>query len=228
MPRSENTTSSSVSTGPENWQRENLAWLAGLLEGEGCFLLTFKKNKNGTGYPCFCVSMNMNDEDVVMRAANIVGFGNYSGPWLQYNPKHKPFYRWSVVKRDYVYALLVAIYPFMGSRRKAKIETILRTYREYEQRRWKHGTRQGYEGHGCRCAECCLANTKRHRLRRGSEPRNMLTYTVAGQTLSSTEWERRTGISRSVLRARRLRGWSDEAAVNTPVRYKQILIQDKP
>lgn len=31
---------------------------------------------------------------------------------------------------------------------------------------WKHGTRQGYERHKCKCELCTKANTLRHRLRR--------------------------------------------------------------
>lgn len=33
-------------------------------------------------------------------------------------------------------------------------------------REWKHGTRQGYEFHKCRCDECRESNNKRHRERR--------------------------------------------------------------
>jgi hypothetical protein len=31
---------------------------------------------------------------------------------------------------------------------------------------WRHGTRQGYEKHKCKCVECRAANTARHRDRR--------------------------------------------------------------
>lgn len=33
-------------------------------------------------------------------------------------------------------------------------------------RTWRHGTRAGYEGHGCRCELCRQANAERHRLQR--------------------------------------------------------------
>ena len=33
-------------------------------------------------------------------------------------------------------------------------------------RGWEHGTRAGYEGHGCRCDKCRTANASRHRVRR--------------------------------------------------------------
>ena len=32
--------------------------------------------------------------------------------------------------------------------------------------RWRHGTRAGYEYHGCRCNECKASNTARHKARR--------------------------------------------------------------
>ena len=35
-------------------------------------------------------------------------------------------------------------------------------------RQWKHGTRQGYEFHKCKCNECKEANNKRHRDRRAA------------------------------------------------------------
>lgn len=31
---------------------------------------------------------------------------------------------------------------------------------------WRHGTRQGYEKHKCKCADCRASNAERHRLRR--------------------------------------------------------------
>jgi hypothetical protein len=31
---------------------------------------------------------------------------------------------------------------------------------------WKHGTRAGYEGHGCRCEKCKQSNNARHRSQR--------------------------------------------------------------
>lgn len=33
---------------------------------------------------------------------------------------------------------------------------------------WRHGTRQGYEVHACRCSKCKKSNTLRHRIRRAA------------------------------------------------------------
>lgn len=45
------------------WQREDLAWVAGILEGEGCFI---NAEQRGRLYPRVIVEMT--DEDVVQRA----------------------------------------------------------------------------------------------------------------------------------------------------------------
>lgn len=37
---------------------------------------------------------------------------------------------------------------------------------------WAHGTRQGYEKHGCRCFECRASNAMRHRLARSKKQTN--------------------------------------------------------
>ena len=51
--------------------------------------------------------------------------------------------------------------------------------------------------------------------------RSTLAITYDGETLSSEEWSRRTGIPACTIRRRLEHGWSDEAAVATPVRRKQ-------
>ncbi len=47
-------------------------------------------------------------------------------------------------------------------RRGLPIERVL----EPKLRQWKHGTRQAYEVHKCKCEECRAANTARHKQRR--------------------------------------------------------------
>lgn len=153
-----------------HWNRVELAWLAGLLEGEGAFMV-IPKRYQGRGirsrgsYPSFRVSLNMTDGDVVYHAASVAGMGNVIGPFMRGNPKHSPMFRWNVNKRRHIYALLVAIYPYMGQRRGAKIMDILRTFNSSGRAGWSHGTRQGYEV-GCRCRPCKDKHAERFRLRR--------------------------------------------------------------
>jgi hypothetical protein len=47
--------------------------------------------------------------------------------------------------------------------------------------------------------------------------------TLHGDTLCITEWAHRTGIHKATLRSRKLRQWSDEEALTTPVRGHNTL-----
>lgn len=111
-----------------NWTRENLAYLAGLLEGEGSFFL------RGGHYPL--IQVQMTDEDIIRRVKEIVGFGPVSGPYTNRTQKKlngeskKQSWLWSSGGQDQSYALLVALYPWMGQRRQQKIREILTKWLE--------------------------------------------------------------------------------------------------
>ena len=106
-----------------------LAWAAGLWEGEGCF--TNHKARNPTrkdGYTnCIiypCASITMTDKDVLDRFVRIIGFGKVNGPYFDKRGKRKPKYQWGVVSKE-AYKLIEMFRPFMLSRRLAKIEEVL-------------------------------------------------------------------------------------------------------
>ena len=95
----------------------NLAWLAGLLEGEG----SFQSNKNTR------LSLEMTDEDVVKRAADLCK-AELRGPR---RPANKS---WSATWSFYLYgqrALDVAetVRPLMGIRRCGQIDRMIGQYR---------------------------------------------------------------------------------------------------
>lgn len=117
----------------ETWTRENLAWLAGILEGEGTFRLHQERQP--------CVTVAMTDEDVIRRAHEVAGVGNVRGP---YTPKgKKPFWVWTVAKSCDAYALSVAVYPWLCSRRRAKIREIIRGWTAWEQTNPMPGRNRG-------------------------------------------------------------------------------------
>lgn len=94
------------------------AWFAGLFEGEGS--ISFPRKSPS-------LSVAMTDEDVVRRAQAIVGAGNVTGPYLP--PKlqggyHKPVWRWSVGGSKAA-AVLLWIYPYLGIRRRERIEEVV-------------------------------------------------------------------------------------------------------
>lgn len=104
------------------WTRENLAWLAGLFEGEACF--SVRQNR---GCLQLHIALNMTDEDVVRRAHEIVGAGKVRGPIRDRSkPNHcKPFWRLNIYTVENVQEICGAIYEFMGARRKEKIGLLL-------------------------------------------------------------------------------------------------------
>ena len=101
------------------WKKEDLLWMAGLLEGEGSFIV---RRKKGAAIQC-----NMTDEDVLLKLAQCAGVGNVTGP---YEPSGKSSRRkvwaWGVRRCLEVEALMRALRPYMGRRRQAQIDVALK------------------------------------------------------------------------------------------------------
>ena len=99
------------------FSRADLYWLAGLLEGEGCFSFTSRKRPQ--------VVLAMTDEDVVARVAAMWG-RNYrvrSAP-SDRNRNAKPLYAVAVTGWVAV-ELCRRLKPFMGQRRQARIQELI-------------------------------------------------------------------------------------------------------
>lgn len=142
----------------------DLAWLAGWLEGEGCF--TLRKPRGGHGWG-IAVSAVSTDEDVIRRVAAITGIGSVRFRKPQ-QLHHQDSWIWQVSRRPHVLSLLRELLPLMGERRSEKIREMLVTPEPKTPReRMAHrlapcGTASCY-ARGCRCDDCRVANTKRCR-----------------------------------------------------------------
>lgn len=100
-----------------------IAWLAGLLEGEGSFL---RPPPSAPRQPRVCI--HMTDEDVVQKVASMLG--------LQYlhlkdlNPgKWKRTYKLDI-KGSRALKVMELVYPHMGKRRRERIDEILHMFKE--------------------------------------------------------------------------------------------------
>lgn len=102
----------------------DIAWLAGLLEGEGSFSVVSFMPK---------IQLSMTDEDIVQRAASILGT-NVTGPY-----KSKQLTKAGGAKKPVWYvnvtgsraaAWLMTIYTLMGGRRQQKIYGVLAKWKE--------------------------------------------------------------------------------------------------
>jgi hypothetical protein len=101
-------------------------WLAGLLEGEGCF--TVDKNNR------VAIHLTMTDEDVILSACRIAGVGNVRGPY-KWGDSRQQVWRWTVGNYEDVEVLLNRILPFMHYRRKEKIKELLSAIYERKNKR---------------------------------------------------------------------------------------------
>jgi hypothetical protein len=96
---------------------KDLAWLAGLVEGEGSFV------RRGTGGWLF--ALEMIDRDVVTHARDVWGYGTVR--WLAARGLgKKPRWVWRFEARDEVYSLAEALYPLLGKRRRQVIRRLFR------------------------------------------------------------------------------------------------------
>lgn len=95
----------------------DIAWLAGLLEGEGCFFTI----KNGYSPR---VAIGMTDKDIIQRSAAMVGAKCYLAK-RKNKPQHHKEQHWWMLSGHTAAAVMMTIYAFMGQRRRAKIKDVL-------------------------------------------------------------------------------------------------------
>ena len=93
------------------------AWVAGILEGEASFTFT-------NGYPR--ITLGMTDEDIILTIANFFGV-NYHKNVDNRKPHYKPIYQLHIIKTDVLIECFLELFPFLGKRRRAKINE----FREY-------------------------------------------------------------------------------------------------
>jgi hypothetical protein len=95
----------------------NLAWMAGLFEGEGNIQTESWRTK---------LRLKMTDKDVVDRFAEYAGCGS-----VKFVKREKPHYKdqwlWSVSKKADVRRLLSDMLPYLGNRRAYKTLNVLDT-----------------------------------------------------------------------------------------------------
>lgn len=96
---------------------EQVAWVAGLIEGEG--YIQIRKEAHSVR-----INVAMTDEDVVRRLQAFTGVGAVYA-WTKKTKGGKNVWTWSVGHRAEVRPLLMEIAPWMGVRRGAVLRTAL-------------------------------------------------------------------------------------------------------
>lgn len=134
--------------------KNEILWLAGIMEGEGCFGITSNNR--------LVLNCTSTDKDVVQRILRGMGCGNINKNKLLENRKQS--FSWRTGNRRNVIEIITELLPHMGTRRSEKIQEMLE-YNEknppirQEKGKVKHGTRAMYSRYSCRCTECCAAES---------------------------------------------------------------------
>ena len=107
-----------------------VTWLAGLLEGEGAFMLCNSKSaRNGTMYKTPRIAVSMTDEDVILRVCAM--FRTKCSPVPIPTHGNLPQFRAMVSGRNAI-EFMKLLLPHMGNRRSNKIKEILLRFSEYK------------------------------------------------------------------------------------------------
>ena len=102
-----------------------LAWLAGLLEGEGAFILQHvAATEKQAARLRVKIALHMTDHDVVQRVSDTVGLGR-----LIMRPRqqahHKDTFFWQISGMAETVELMRQLRPLLGERRRAQIDRCL-------------------------------------------------------------------------------------------------------
>ncbi len=145
-----------------------LAWLAGLLEGEGAFIVQrVPADAHQAARIRIRISLQMTDQDVVQKVRDVVGLGTVRLAKAQ-KAHHKDTHQWQVSAMKPVTDLMELLRPLMGERRQAQIGACLAAIEEaggIPERRRRHGQSK-YKVDGCRCDVCVDAKSKVNASRR--------------------------------------------------------------
>ena len=141
---------------------EQVAWLAGIYEGEGSCAITSGR--------AIRVEIVMTDEDTMQRVQSFTGLGSVrSLPPRSEN--HKPAWRWSIGSADAV-EFLQTIMPWLGSRRAERAQKAIENWTSNRKQSTAQDTEcvngHSYEAPNKRtkygtCHMCNLEASKRYR-----------------------------------------------------------------
>ena len=101
---------------------QEIAWAAGLIEGEGSFIAHQLSYKDSTYWGCrVAMSMNQRDIDVLKKLQFILG-GRLSGPHISKKgkPGQSEMINWYITKQNEAYKVAQLLLPYLGQRRQGQ------------------------------------------------------------------------------------------------------------
>jgi hypothetical protein len=95
-----------------------LAWAAGLFDGEGC--VRFRRGARGRGLTC---SVGQKDREVLDRFHRAVGVGS-----IYHERRSDGIYVWQVGARDHVHRVMWLLWPWLSSLKRQQFEQTCNRY----------------------------------------------------------------------------------------------------
>lgn len=107
-----------------NQMQTDLAYIAGIMDADGCFMITkhARKWKGNPISPCYlpCVKISQVEEEAIKYITNVIGFGSYKldrARIRQYKNGtrfgSKPIYDWYIRNRKVLIPFLEGIIPYL-------------------------------------------------------------------------------------------------------------------
>lgn len=106
---------------------EQVAWFAGLFEGEG-YLSFSKERRKGRSGGHWRLGLGMSDEDIINRIQTMFGGSIHKWTLSHKKPTYKDMFSWNVTKQAHILEIVDVIYPLMGKRRQAKFDEFITYY----------------------------------------------------------------------------------------------------
>lgn len=103
--------------------QEQIAWAAGLFEGEGHWRVRWYEGTGAVRSVDTCLAST--DRDVVLKFRRIVGFGNIRSEQPS-NPNAQLQWKWGSGRREEVKQMARQFLPYLGKRRGARAREILK------------------------------------------------------------------------------------------------------
>ena len=107
-------------------KREDLAWVAGFFDGEGCITPRKYHPKSGgpsTYYAQMCTVQN--SLEVLEKCKRVTGIGHISGPQQKLFLKGKTRYQWQANGFEQIQALLAMMWEWLGTKKREQAIRVL-------------------------------------------------------------------------------------------------------
>lgn len=128
-----------------NTRKEDIAWAAGLFEGEGCIFYNPKAHTRR-------LTVVNTDKEVMDKFYKIVNIGVIR-IWQPKDNIRKLQYIWNIENREGIIEVLELFLKHLSSRRKEKASELLNSYK-FPLGGVPHGTYSRYKNQKCRCLLC--------------------------------------------------------------------------